>query len=222
MARYCITCGSLVAEGEEVCAGCGAVMESIMAPAASAPVETLSGLFPMMFRAALLDWRVARVAAADTAGTGRACIALILASSPGWISYLLYNHFDADTSFWSVYLVLFLASVLSSLFGAALVASLSQFIAGKRLAITGVFRSMAYAHSPAVLNVTPFEALNSIVGFWVFAAEVAVVRGLTGTARWRAFGLVAIRWALGIMIHIAILPRLEGLLVSNVPFWRGY
>jgi hypothetical protein len=184
--------------------------------AAPAPVEKPAGLFPMMYRAALLGGRVARAAASDAAGNGRAWAALLLAYVPARLVSALVLLGMQDGVVVLVHGALFAAGLGSYFLALLLMAALSGPVTGKKLTLGEMFRGLAYAQSPGLIAVVPIPVVAQVAMLWRLAAGVAAVREMTGTSLGRAVGLILVSGVVMILIGSVFTSRALNLWLATL------
>lgn len=202
-----------MAEGMGVCGACGAAMEVVAAPA---PVEKPAGLLQMMYRAALLDGRVASSAAADARGNGRAWVALLLAFVPARLVAALAMLSFQDSMLVLVNGALFVSGIGSYFLALLLMAALSGPVTGRKLTLGEMFRGLAYAQSPGLLAVIPIPVVAQAATLWRLVAGVAAIRAMTGTSMGKAAGLMLAGGILMFLITTVLTARVLNLWLATL------
>lgn len=164
----------------------------------------------MMIRAAMLDGNVARAAAADENGNGKALTALLLAMVAPALAGLLFMGGVFRGAMIGVYGLTLLFSVGGALLSLVVMSAVSQSIVGRKLTVGQMFRGLAYAQSPSVLAIIPIPVLAQLVGLWRIPTTLVALRDMADTTLGKAFLLLLVGALVVIVMSIMLLPLVIG------------
>lgn len=166
--------------------------------------DAQGNVFALMIRAAMLDGRVARAAAADESGNGKALIALLLAqAAPLAVSLLLMSG-----SFGAAGLIMTLVPMVmglgASFLALAAMAGTSKSIVGRKLTLGQLFRGLSYAQSPGLLAIIP--VIGQLAGLWRLPTTLVALRDMAATTLGKAFGLLLVGALASMLVMMMLLP----------------
>jgi hypothetical protein len=160
----------------------------------------------MMIRAAMLDGNVARAAAADENGNGKALTALLLSMVPPALAGLLFMGGAFGGAMIGVYGLTLLFGIGGSLLSLVVMSAASQSIVGRKLTVGQMFRGLAYAQSPALLGIIPIPVLAQLAGLWRLPTTLVALRDMAGTTLGKAFGLLLVGALVVMVISLMLVP----------------
>jgi hypothetical protein len=172
--------------------------------------DAQGNVFAMMIRAAMLDGNVARTAAADENGNGKALTALLLAMVAPALTGLLFMGGVFRGSMIGVYGLTLLFGLGGALLSLVVMSAVSQSIVGRKLTVAQMFRGLAYAQSPALLGIIPIPVLAQLVGLWRIPTTLVALRDMAGTTLGKAFCLLLVGALVVVVISIMLLPLVIG------------
>lgn len=172
--------------------------------------DAQGNVFAMMIRAAMLDGNVARTAAADENGNGKALTALLLAMVAPALTGLLFMGGVFRGSMIGVYLLTLLFGIGGSLLSLVVMSAVSHSIVGRRLTVGQMFRGLAYAQSPSVLAIIPIPFLAQLVGLWRIPTTLVALRDMADTTLGKAFCLLLVGALVVMAISLMLLPLVIG------------
>jgi hypothetical protein len=165
-------------------------------------------VFALMIRAAMLDGRVARAAAADENGNGKAAIALLLAYLAPMVSALLFMSGRFAGAMMAMYLVTMVLGLGSAFLSLAVMSAASQSIVGRKFTIGQLFRGLAYAQSPGLLAAIPVPVLGQLAGLWRLPTTMVAIRDMAGTTLGKAFGLLLVGALATMVVMLMLTPMI--------------
>lgn len=174
-----------------------------------------SHLLAMMIRAAMLDGGVAREAAADLNGNGKALTALLVALAvPVGVGLIFGSSYMMSAAGLTITVVTLAISIAASLVSLALMSATSKAIVGRRIGFGELFRGLAYAQSPALLTFLP--VIGMIANLWRLPTTMVAVRDLSGSTLGRAFGLLLVGALASIILMLMLSPILIGMISAGM------
>lgn len=176
--------------------------------------QGIGAVIGMMIRAAMLDGQVARAAAADPTGNGRALAALLIPIAIPLLIGLLF----AGATAWSA------AGLKGLLFGITLgavaalasVGAMSYFslaAVGRKLSFGEILRGLSYAQSPAIFGVIPMVGIA--IGLWRLPATLIAIRDMVPTSMGKAWGLLLI----GMLTSLVLFQMLFPMIILQFSEW---
>ncbi|MBE0656073.1 MAG: hypothetical protein IH602_00200, partial [Bryobacteraceae bacterium] len=168
----------------------------------------------MMIRAAMLDGSVARAAAADVNGNGKAFTAILISMSvPTLVAIIFGSSYMTTAAGLTITLATLAISVALTFVAIGLMSACSQAIVGRKLSFGEIFRGLAYAQSPALLTFIP--VVGMLAGLWRLPTTLVALRDMTPTTMGKAFGLLLVGALASVVLSMMLMPIIIGMLGTS-------
>lgn len=165
-------------------------------------------VFALMIRAAMLDGRVARDAASDVNGNGKALTALLLSQLAPMLTGLLFASGAWGGMMFGIYGLTMALAVGSTVLSLVVMAAASQSIVGRKFTVGQMFRGLAYAQSPGLIAVLPLPLIGQLANLWRLPTTLVALRDMAGTTLGKAFGLLLVGALVTMVVSFMIMPML--------------
>lgn len=168
----------------------------------------------MMIRAAMLDGSVARAAAADPNGNGKALTAILISMSvPTLVAIIFGSSYMTTAAGLTITIATLAISVALTFVAIGLMSACSQAIVGRKLSFGEIFRGLAYAQSPALLTFIP--VVGMLAGLWRLPTTLVALRDMAPTTMGKAFGLLLVGALASVVLSMMLMPIIIGMLGTS-------
>lgn len=168
--------------------------------------DAQGNVLALMIRAAMLDGRVARAAAADENGNGKALTALLLSQLAPMLVGLVFMTGAFAGRMLTMYLMTMILGLGATVLALFAMAASSKSIVGVKFTPGQMFRGLAYAQSPGLLGVIPLPLIPQLANLWRLPTTLVAVRDMAQTTMGKAFGLLLVGALASMVVTMMILP----------------
>jgi hypothetical protein len=169
----------------------------------------------MMIRAAMLDGQVARAAAADVNGNGKALTAILLSMAvPMAVTIIFGSSYMTSTVGLTMTLVSLVIGIAMTFVSLGLMSACSGSIVGRKLSFGEIFRGLAYAQSPGLLSFIP--VVGMLAGLWRLPTTLVALRDMVPTTMGKAFGLLLVGALASVVMTMMLMPIIMGMVGASM------
>ena len=163
----------------------------------------------------MLDGQVARAAAADVNGNGKALTAILLSMAvPMVVTIIFGSSYMTSTVGLTMTLVSLVIGIAMTFVSLGLMSACSQSISGRKLSFGEIFRGLAYAQSPGLLSFIP--VVGMLAGLWRLPTTLVALRDMVPTTMGKAFGLLLVGALASVVMTMMLMPIIMGMVGASM------